>query len=287
MIRIANLLAVIAVALFSSAAANARADHAPSIIPIVDTAQINGSPFMPAGNLINGMGFTGDSYDPSISFGDTQWRDHYAERNDDVQLLFDLGSVQEIGQMAVWNYYEGGAGTDGRSTKHFTLSYSSDNANYTSLGIQTLLQQPSPGYDASSLHTTIPLGVSAQYIKFSFSDDVGGNAVDVNYGDATWWGLNEVRFSSPVALLAGDYNDNGAVDAADYVAWRDNLGGSVVLPNDPIGGVIGPAQYDQWKANFGTGGGGGALAGAAVPEPTCALLFVAGLFCFFTGRRGR
>jgi hypothetical protein len=236
---------------------------------------------MPFENLYNGHGFdnggTGDTYDPGISFADTQWRVHYSERNSDVQLLFDLGSVQEIGQMAVWNYYEGGPGTDGRSTKHFTLSYSSDNADYVSLGIQELLQQPSPGYDPSSLHTTIPLDVSAQYVKLSFSGDAG----DINYGDTNWWGLNEIRFSSP---LPGDYNGNGTVDAADYTVWRNNVGSSTTLPNDPIGGVIGQDQYDQWKANFGMGGGG-ALAGGPVPEPTCALLFVAGLLCMFAGRR--
>ncbi len=167
-------------------------------LPVVSVSQINGSPWMPTVNLINGVGFDnggiGDTYDPSISFGDTQWRAHYSERNSGIQLLFDVGSVQAIGQMDVWNYYEGGAGSDGRSIKHTEVSYSSDNVGYTSLGVQTLLQQPSPGYDASSIHTTIPLGVDARYVKLSFSGDAG----DINYGDVNWWGLNEVRFTSAV-----------------------------------------------------------------------------------------
>jgi hypothetical protein len=38
--------------------------------------------------------------------------------------------------------------------------------------------------------------------------------------------------------IAGDYNDNGVVDAADYVLWRDNLGLTTVLPNDPTPGMV-------------------------------------------------
>lgn len=246
------------------------------LIPIVDAVQLNGSPWMPVENLYNGHGFdnngTGDTYDPGISFSDTQWRVHYSERNSNVQLLFDLGSVQPVGNVSIWNYYEGGAGTDGRSTKHLTPSYSTDNVSYTPLPIATLQQQPSTGYDTSSLHTTIPLNVTAEYIKFTFMGDAG----DINYGDTNWWGLNEVRFFSPAtADLKGDYNGNGVVDAADYVVWRDALNTTTTLPNDPIGGTIGQGQYDQWRGNFGAGGGSGAgasLSSGAVPEPNSLLL---------------
>jgi hypothetical protein len=38
--------------------------------------------------------------------------------------------------------------------------------------------------------------------------------------------LDTVRLSNLASetALDGDYNDNGSVDAADYAAWRDNLG---------------------------------------------------------------
>jgi hypothetical protein len=79
--------------------------------------------------------------------------------------------------------------------------------------------------------------------------------------------------------LAGDYNDNGTVDAADYVLWRNNVGTANPLENDPIGGTIGTAHYDQWRANFGkSAGSGSALAQlVAVPEPAGAILLVLGL----------
>ena len=86
---------------------------------------------------------------------------------------------------------------------------------------------------------------------------------------------------TPIPLLAGDYNGNGVVDAADYTVWRNNLGTSNALPNDPIGGIIGVAQYDQWKSNFATSPGAGADSATnqfAVPEATTfALVLTAGV----------
>lgn len=82
------------------------------------------------------------------------------------------------------------------------------------------------------------------------------------------------------SVLAGDYNDNGVVDAADYAVWRDNVDTNNALLNDPIGGTIGSAHYDQWKTNFGDvleTGGTGSIASNAVPEPAAALLTVLGL----------
>lgn len=73
--------------------------------------------------------------------------------------------------------------------------------------------------------------------------------------------------------IVGNYNNDGTVDAADYVVWRKNEGTTNVLPNDEIGGMIGPAHYSQWRAHFGEpapGSGSGAResadARAAVPE---------------------
>lgn len=74
--------------------------------------------------------------------------------------------------------------------------------------------------------------------------------------------------------LIGDYNEDGTVNAADYTVWRDNVGATDTLANDDIGGVIGTAHYDQWRAAFGNSGSGGS---AAVPEPTALVLAVAAL----------
>ena len=81
--------------------------------------------------------------------------------------------------------------------------------------------------------------------------------------------------------LAGDYNQNGVVEAADYVTWRNNLNQSVTLPNDSTPGSVTQADYDVWRANFGkTADNGGPLgSGAAVPEPTASLLVLVAAMC--------
>ena len=73
--------------------------------------------------------------------------------------------------------------------------------------------------------------------------------------------------ASIINMLAGDFNEDGAVDAADYVVWR-KTGGS-------------QDEYNTWRTNFGrTAGGGGSAASLAsqspVPEPSAASLLRAG-----------
>jgi hypothetical protein len=85
-----------------------------------------------------------------------------------------------------------------------------------------------------------------------------------------------IVFVPGAATLAGDYNGNGVVDAADYVAWRDNPAG--------FGGD--PAGYNTWRSNFGnhSGSGSGLGSSVAVPEPSAgALLLIA--FGIVAGRR--
>ncbi len=52
--------------------------------------------------------------------------------------------------------------------------------------------------------------------------------------------------------LAGDYNFDGAVDAADYSVWRDTLGGETNLAADgDHNGVVEEADRLVWAANYG------------------------------------
>ena len=76
--------------------------------------------------------------------------------------------------------------------------------------------------------------------------------------------------------LAGDYNKNGVVDAADYVIWQDTLGSTVDLRGDGDGnGVVTQADYLFWKVRFGNSTAGAAT--TAVPEPGTWLLVMLGL----------
>ena len=63
-----------------------------------------------------------------------------------------------------------------------------------------------------------------------------------------------VMFINHRQVLAGDYNQNGVVDAADYTVWRNNLGANIALPNedpDQTPGWVTAEDYGVWKANFG------------------------------------
>jgi endonuclease I len=93
------------------------------------------------------------------------------------------------------------------------------------------------------------------------------------------------------ALLAGDYNDDGFVDAADYTVWRNSLGGAGTLLNETetIGTVDGD-DYLAWKANYGMsinpGSGGLSQVAISVPEPSfLALASIAVILSATTYRR--
>jgi hypothetical protein len=92
--------------------------------------------------------------------------------------------------------------------------------------------------------------------------------------------LNAMQIESTTTVLAGDYNNNGVVDAADYVLWRDNP--------SAFGGDH--AGYDTWRANFGRPPGAGSAlhvggAQAAVPEPASLLLAMSAAIALFSCRR--
>jgi hypothetical protein len=67
-----------------------------------------------------------------------------------------------------------------------------------------------------------------------------------------------------VALLPGDFNDDGVVNSADYVVWRNGLASGDFTQED----------YDTWRTHYGStladNEGGGA--GSTIPEPTSRLL---------------
>jgi hypothetical protein len=90
-------------------------------------------------------------------------------------------------------------------------------------------------------------------------------------------------------IVSGDYDQNGSVDAADYVVWRHTLGqaGTGLAADGDGSGAVDQADYGLWRANFGaTDGTAVSLSTRQVPEARsimlAALLFV--LFVFIPPR---
>ena len=59
---------------------------------------------------------------------------------------------------------------------------------------------------------------------------------------------SQFLFAPPVAAVPGDYNNNGKVDAADYVQWRN--GGPLQNEVATVGTVT-PEDYTEWRSRFG------------------------------------
>lgn len=138
------------------------------------------------------------------------------------------------------------------------------------------------GTSAKVLSESFPLGQST----FAIGASIDLGAAFTLGGDEDLVFRYAVVPSSP----AGDYNDDNLVDAADYTAWRDHLGQSFLLPNDPTLGTVTADDYTEWKTNFGDVGGPTSPSilvtgsveylppgSTAAPEPSPALLFAVGL----------
>jgi hypothetical protein len=83
-----------------------------------------------------------------------------------------------------------------------------------------------------------------------------------NYSVSNVWIGNAANFFTPPAAY-GDFNENGAVDAADYSRWRDGLGT-----------IYTAADFEVWKSHFGQSFGAGAA--NSVPEPASVMLLAIG-----------
>jgi hypothetical protein len=144
--------------------------------------------------------------------------------------------------------------------------------------------QPGQGSVFSSRGTATGVGDLWSQLTFAFTG--GGSFMATAASSAVWSFFQDT--DTAAELGAGDYNGNGAVDAADYTIWRDTLGSTTDLRanGDNTGasaGKIDQADYLFWKANFGTHAGSGA-ATVIVAEPSTSLLLIFGCAVAFAAR---
>lgn len=143
----------------------------------------------------------------------------------------------------------------------------------------------------------INLPAGEYLIEYMFFERAGGAAgeLSVSFDNGTTFrlvgdnaavaaGLSFDVIGSPPPVIAGDFNNNGVVDAVDYVLWRNGD----TLQNE--GGVTPGANtaedYATWRMNFARTPGAGAV--AAVPEAaTIVSCWLVAVFGLVYGRRRR
>jgi len=156
------------------------------------------------------------------------------------------------------------------------------------------------GWEEAGGSTSTAIGES-----YLTGDSAVGSGANVGLGAAfNVGGSQDLVFKYgaviPTSNPIGDFNNNGVVDGADYVVWR-NAGPNDTLPNDPTPGTVNQSDYNTWRSNFGASSTVPSTqfrglvhyvssftgSAAAVPEPSCVLLVGISLSMLLTGRSRR
>lgn len=167
----------------------------------------------------------------------------------EVEIEFELGGTAsgQFGQIVV----AGNATIDGALRVHFDAGFS-PNANDTF----ELLSAA----NVVGVFDSIDLPDLANNLVWSIDSDTNGVTLSV--------------------LHAGDYNQDGTVDLADYNVWKQLFGSTGFSAADGNGdGIVDAADYSVWRDNLGAGASSGFAQGAIkttppllVPEATSIVL---------------
>jgi hypothetical protein len=114
-------------------------------------------------------------------------------------------------------------------------------------------------------YSALKAGIQAQYdlgrlnatngwLEFMLETNAGNFLEGVTYYIDSWRLTDNIEDE----LTDGDFNEDGQIDAADYVAWRKNG-----LPE---------TDYNTWRSNFAEASPGAGGGGHGVPEPAAIVL---------------
>lgn len=149
--------------------------------------------------VVDGSGFSDGTH--SINPEANMWLNNgtFAEPNDlEPEITFDLGSVQDVASMTVWNYNETLPNRPellGRGVGSADILVAGEDLVFSTL-IASQAFDIAPGVEDVDFGQTIGLNTSARYIKL----DILGNSG----GDNNFVGLSEVQFNAvpePASLM--------------------------------------------------------------------------------------
>jgi hypothetical protein len=267
-----------------------RVDLTPQGGPVVDYLQIDKNDVNGEANPLDfDNEFTAfpDGVTPRNNLGNSKYLVQVQGNRDNIQYPSALLAGEEIGPFNFFDFQEGGDVYGSNTTPELwgrvNRLIDEDHGQIDML----LGGRPADGI-------VVPVN-SPQFVGVQGQTRYLGIQMELNDADVTnygWIGIkitNEADATAQVvgwgyetqpdtAILAGatapgvagDYDNNGKVDAADYVIWRN--GGPLQNEVATLGTVT-PEDYTAWRAAFGNPGSG---SGAAVPEPGSALLALLG-----------
>jgi len=134
-------------------------------------------------------------------------------------IMTDFGTLYNLEKIWVWNLAYPGATTKG--LRNVTIEYSVDGSTWNTLstwtntltGLQEIAQ--SAGTDNYVHETEVTLGITARYVVIT-ANTTGGN-----WGDATTYGLAEIRFFGVpfIASSPAPSNAMAGVDRNSVLSW--------------------------------------------------------------------
>jgi hypothetical protein len=142
-----------------------------------------------------------------------------------------------------------------------------------------MLSEPESGTSAHVFVEIDDLGFG----QAVFSDIVLGSINVPLFGTRPIQRINVEARVDIVGYDFGDYNRNGAIDVADYDAWRSAFGltGPDLAADGNGDERIDAADFVMWRDNFGGAGSGSGLGlstAGTVPEPASGLMLIAAVF---------
>jgi hypothetical protein len=128
---------------------------------------------------------------------------------------------------------------------------------------------------ASDVSSTSPLALGRAFDVSAFGPGVNGD-LQFQYARQGDGGLTTgmVTYVTPPPV-AGDYNHNGTVDAADYVVWLNTFGSSIADADGDGDGIVDQDDYSVWRSAFGnTAGAAATVQTSSVPEANSVLVLM-------------